>query len=88
MHVQESVLPLEVYNDVQHTAAPALAAHHLVAEAEADAEVCLRKLITNLATEVRVPRARALGHHAAGSVALLYALQRNKRADSRCLLHL
>ena len=47
-----SVLPLEVYNDVQQLAAPALAAPHLVPEAEADAELCLRKLIINLGNEV------------------------------------
>ena len=52
--MQVAVLPLEVYNDVQHIAAPALAAEHLVPEAEADAEVCLRKLISNLAAEVNM----------------------------------
>lgn len=50
--LQVSVLPLEVYNDVEQLAAPALNAQHMVAEAEADAEMCLRKLITNLAAEV------------------------------------
>lgn len=50
--MQVSVLPLEVYNDVEQVAAPALSARHMVAEAEADAEICLRKLITNLAAEV------------------------------------
>ena len=50
--LQVSVLPLEVYNDVELLAAPALSAQYMVAEAEADAEMCLRKLITNLAAEV------------------------------------
>ena len=50
--LQVSVLPLEVYNDVEQLAAPALSAQHMVAEAEADAEMCLRKLVTNLAAEV------------------------------------
>lgn len=50
--MQVSVLPLEVYNDVEQVAVPALTARHMVAEAEADAEMCLRKLITNLAAEV------------------------------------
>ena len=53
--VQVSVLPLEVYNDVEQLAAPALTAQHMVGEAEADAEMCLRKLITNLAAEVFHP---------------------------------
>lgn len=58
--MQVAVLPMEVYNDVQHVAAPALAADHLMQEAEADAEVCLRKLITNLAAEVTAQSCTAL----------------------------
>lgn len=45
---------LEIYNDVQCSAVPALTAQHLAAEAQADAEVCMRKLVTNLATEVEL----------------------------------
>jgi len=52
--VQVVLQSLEIYNDVQCSAVPALTAQHLAAEAQADAEVCMRKLITNLATEVRV----------------------------------
>ncbi len=45
---------LEIYNDVRCSAVSALTAQHLVAEAQADAEVCMRKLIINLASEVRL----------------------------------
>lgn len=52
--VQVVLQPLEIYNDVRCSAVPALTAQHLAAEAQADAEVCMRKLITNLATEVKL----------------------------------
>ena len=52
--VQVVLQSLEIYNDVQCSAVPALTAQHLAAEAQADAEVCTGKLITNLATEVKV----------------------------------
>ncbi len=51
--VQVVLQSLEIYNDVQCSAVPALTAQHLAAEAQADAEVCMHKLITNLATEVK-----------------------------------
>ncbi len=51
--VQVVLQSLEIYNDVQGSAVPALTAHHLAAEAQADAKVCMRKLINNLATEVK-----------------------------------
>ncbi len=50
--LQVVLLSLDIYNDVQCSAVPALSAQHLIGEAQADAEVCLRRLITNLATEV------------------------------------
>ena len=52
--VQVVLQSLEIYNDVPCSAVPALTAQHLAAEAQADAEVCMRKLITNLATEVKI----------------------------------
>ncbi|KAL0046332.1 hypothetical protein WJX82_009330 [Trebouxia sp. C0006] len=53
-HIEVVLQSLEIYNDVQCSAVPALTAQHLAAEAQADAEVCTRKLITNLATEAFV----------------------------------
>ncbi|KAL0041117.1 hypothetical protein WJX77_005471 [Trebouxia sp. C0004] len=53
-HIELVLQSLEIYNDVQCSAVPALTAQHLAAEAQADAEVCMRKLITNLATEAFV----------------------------------
>ena len=50
--MQVALLSLDIYNDVHCSAVPAQAAQHLAGEAQADAELCMRKLITNLATEV------------------------------------
>ena len=50
--MQVVLLSLDIYNDVHCSAVPALAAQHLAGEAQADAELCMRKLIANLATEV------------------------------------
>lgn len=50
--LQVALLSLDVYNDVQCSAVPALQADYLAEEAQADAEVCLHKLITSLSHEV------------------------------------
>lgn len=52
--MQVVLLSLDIYNDVHCSAVPALAAQHLAGEAQADAEVCMCKLIFNLATEVSI----------------------------------
>ena len=81
MCLQVAVLPMEVYNDVQHMACPALDAPHLAAEAQADAQVCLRKLISNLAAEV--PTA---SHCAAVNAAALVVLLLGSTMLSSALL--
>ena len=66
--MQVALLSLGIYNDVHCSAVPALAAQHLVGEAQADAELCMRKLITNLGTEVS----------AVGSVDSMHSVTRSK----------
>ncbi|KAA6416660.1 MAG: component of SCAR regulatory complex, partial [Trebouxia sp. A1-2] len=59
-HIEVVLQSLEIYNDVQCSAVPALIAPHLAAEAHADAELCMRKLTTNLATEYKTAAANGL----------------------------
>ena len=67
--MQVALLSLDIYNDVHCSAVPALAAQHLAGEAQADAELCMRKLIANLATEVS----------AVGSIRSMHSVLRERK---------